>query len=68
MDTSQAVIDHAWEELVKYTEPLCKAASETGLAPFWAINHKIPLIDEKKVYPWQPSRCPEVFQDQWAEK
>jgi len=68
MDTSQAAIERAREELINYAEPLCKAASETGLPPFRAINHKIPLIDEKKVYPWRPSRCPEVFREQWAEK
>ena len=51
-----------------YTDPLCKSASETRLPPFWAINHKILLIDDKKIYPWCPSQCPEVFQEQWAEK
>jgi hypothetical protein len=28
----------------------------------------IPLIDEAKIYPWRPSKCPEVFREQWAEK
>ena len=68
MDISSVAIDRAREELIAYAEPLCKAASETGLPLFRAINHKIPLIDEKKVYPWRPSRCPEVFREQWAEK
>lgn len=26
--------------------------------PLRAINHTIPLIDENKIYPWRPSRCP----------
>jgi hypothetical protein len=68
MNISQSEIDRAREELIAYAAPLCKGASETGLPPFRAINHKIPLIDEAKVYPWRPSRCPEVFRDQWAEK
>jgi hypothetical protein len=25
-------------------------------APFRVINHEIPLIDEKKIYPWRPSQ------------
>jgi hypothetical protein len=68
MNISQTAIDRAREELIAYAEPLCKGASETGLPPFREINHKIPLIDTKKIYPWHPSRCPEVFRDQWAEK
>jgi hypothetical protein len=33
-----------------------------------AINHEIHLIDEGKIYPWRPSRCPDVFKAQWATK
>ena len=61
-------IEAAREELKQYAEPLCKDEKETGLPPLRAINHTIPLIDEGKVYPWRPSRCPEVFRSQWAEK
>ena len=63
----QAIID-AREELKRYAEPLCKEMEETGLPPLRDINHTIPLIDEKKMYPWRPSRCPEAFRQQWAEK
>jgi hypothetical protein len=38
------------------------------LLPFQSINHKIPLIDENKIYSWRPSRCPEVFRQKWTEK
>jgi hypothetical protein len=55
-------------ELMEYAEPLFKKASETPLPPFRAINHTIPLIDEAKIYPWRPSKCPEKFREQWAEK
>ena len=41
---------------------------ETELPPLRDINHTIPLIDESKTYPWRPSRCPEAFREQWAEK
>lgn len=50
-----AEIERAREELIKYAEPLCKTMDETDLPPFRAINHTIPLIDEKKVYKWRPS-------------
>ena len=63
----QAVVE-AREELKRYAEPLCKEMEETGLPPLRDINHTIPLIDEKKTYPWRPSRCPEAFRQQWAEK
>jgi len=56
------------EDLKKLARPLCAKASETGLPPLRAINHSIPLIDEKKIYPWRPSRCPEPMRLQWAEK
>ena len=58
----------AREELMAYAEPLCRIVEETELPPLRAINHSIPLIDENKVYPWRPSRCPEVFRSQWNEK
>ena len=61
-------LESAREELRRYTEPLCKEVSEMGLPPLRAINHTIPLIDEMKTYPWRPSRCPEAFRSQWAEK
>lgn len=61
-------VEAARKELERYAEPLCKDEKETGLPPLRAINHKIPLIDEGKIYPWRPSRCPEVFRSQWAEK
>ena len=64
----EQTIENARDELRRYTEPLCKEMSETDLPPLRAINHTIPLIDEKKTYPWRPSRCPEAFRAQWAEK
>ena len=62
------LLEVAREELRKYADPICKEVDETELPPFRAINHTIPLIDESKTYPWRPSRCPEVFREQWAEK
>ena len=41
---------------------------KTGLPPLRDINHTIPLINKEKTYTWRPSRCPEAFCDQWAEK
>ncbi|EGN91621.1 hypothetical protein SERLA73DRAFT_80279 [Serpula lacrymans var. lacrymans S7.3] len=61
-------IEQARAELREYACPLCTKASETGLPPLQDINHSIPLIDENKIYPWQPSRCPEPLQAQWSEK
>ena len=49
-------------------QPLCSQAGATALPPFRAINHSIPLIDETKIYPWRPSRCPEALRPLWVEK
>ncbi|KIK33352.1 hypothetical protein CY34DRAFT_27054 [Suillus luteus UH-Slu-Lm8-n1] len=56
------------DHLKDLAHPLCAKASETRLPPLRAINHTIPLIDEGKIYPWRPSRCPEPLRPQWAEK
>ncbi|KAG9221453.1 hypothetical protein CCMSSC00406_0010144 [Pleurotus cornucopiae] len=65
---SDTEIEQACEELREYTKPLCKTMDQTDLPPLRAINHTIPLIDEKKVYKWRPSRCPEPLLEQWVEK
>ena len=56
------------QKLINYAEAICRDVEDTELPPFRAINHSIPLIDEGKIYPWRPSRCPEVFRSQWNEK
>jgi len=69
MSLEDKAVDQAREELRPYADPLCKEVHETSLPPFWAINHTIPLIDDKKTYPWHPTKCPEaLFRAQWAEK
>ena len=54
--------------LRKEAEDLCADPSKTALPPFRAVNHTIPLIDERKVYRFRRSTCPEAFRDQWREK
>jgi hypothetical protein len=61
-------VENVREELRKYADPLCREVHETDLPPLRAINHTIPLVDESKTYSWRPSRCPEAFRAQWAEK
>jgi hypothetical protein len=61
-------IENAREELRRYAEPLCKEMADTEFPPLRDINHTIPLIDEEKTYQWRPSRCPEMFREQWSEK
>jgi hypothetical protein len=59
------LLQAARNELMEYAKPICKTAAETGLPPLRAINHTIPLIDEDKILPWRPARCPEALRDQW---
>jgi RNase H-like domain found in reverse transcriptase/Reverse transcriptase (RNA-dependent DNA polymerase)/Retroviral aspartyl protease len=61
-------VESVRDELRQYADPICREVSETDLPPLRAINHTIPLIDETKIYPWCPSKCPEIFREQWAEK
>ena len=56
------------DQLMEEAQPLCSQAGATALPPFRAVNHSIPLIDEAKIYPWHPSRCPEASRPLWAEK
>ena len=68
LSPEEKCIDSVREELRRYAEPLCKEMSKTDLPPLRVINHTIPLIDKSKMYSWHPSRCPEAFREQWAEK
>jgi hypothetical protein len=56
------------EELRTYAMPLFKKAAETELPPLRRINHRIPIKDSEKRYPFRPSKCPEGFREQWNEK
>jgi hypothetical protein len=64
----QEGIDQVRQELIEYCKPLCAKAEDTALPPLRDINHTIPLIDEKKIYPWRPSRCPDAFWALWDAK
>ena len=68
LSTKDCTIEEARIELQRQAEPLCREVEETDLPLLRDINHMIPLIDETKMYPWRPSKCPEVFRAQWAEK
>ncbi|KAI0323298.1 hypothetical protein GY45DRAFT_1349834 [Cubamyces sp. BRFM 1775] len=46
----------------------CELSSDSPLPPLCAINHRIPLIDEDKVYSWRPSKCPDALRALWIEK
>jgi hypothetical protein len=68
MELLEENLEEGRKMLTEYARDICKELDETDLPPFRAINHEIPLIDEHKIYPWRPSRCPEVFRGQWTEK
>ena len=61
-------LETARRQLREYAEPICKEASDSPLPPLRAINHRIPLIDESKVYSWRPSKCPDAHRASWVEK
>ena len=55
-------------ELIKEAADLCIPTENTPLPPLRIINHKIPIIDEFKVYSFRPFRCPEALKPQWRAK
>ncbi|KIN92989.1 hypothetical protein M404DRAFT_36508 [Pisolithus tinctorius Marx 270] len=57
----QDSIERAQRYLQELSKPLCSLVGSTALPPFCAINHEVPLIDEKKIYPWRPSKCPDAL-------
>ena len=58
-------LDEVCTQLRQEAEDLCPDTSKTALPPLRAVNHTIPLIDEKKIYRFRPSKCPEAFREQW---
>ncbi|OSC97145.1 hypothetical protein PYCCODRAFT_1331539, partial [Trametes coccinea BRFM310] len=56
------------EILRKEAEDLCQDGAVAALPPLRAINHTIPLIDEIKIYPWRPSKCPDALKPLWQAK
>jgi hypothetical protein len=61
-------LDQVRKRLRSEAEDLCPDTSRTALPPLRAVNHVIPLIDEKKIYRFRPSKCLEAFRDQWRRK
>ena len=61
-------LDELRKELRQEAEDLCPDTSKMVLPPMQVVNHMIPLIDEKKIYQFRPSKCPEAFREQWQKK
>ena len=61
-------LEQVRRHLRQLAQPLCSQAGATALPPLHALNHSIPLIDENKIYPWRPSKCPEALRSLWIEK
>ena len=61
-------LDDLRKELRKEAKDLCPDTSKTALPPMRVVNHTIPLMDERKIYHFRPSKCPDAFRDQWHRK
>jgi hypothetical protein len=48
VNLSESALDQVRAELTRYTQPLCKKASDTTLPPLQKTNHRIPIIDPSK--------------------
>ena len=61
-------LDQIREALKQAAQDLCPDTSKTELPPLRDVNHSIPLINEKAIYRYRPSKCPEAFREQWRTK
>ncbi|KAJ3487529.1 hypothetical protein NLI96_g3480 [Meripilus lineatus] len=55
-------------ELRREAADLCADADHTELPPLRIVNHRIPLIDDRKVYPYRPAKCPDALKPLWQTK
>ena len=55
------------KQLRREVDDLCPETSKTALPPMRTVNHLIALINEKKIYRFHPSKCPEAFREQWCQ-
>jgi hypothetical protein len=56
-------LERVRSELKGYASDLFREIEETPLPLLRAINHTIPLIDERNMYPFRLSRCPEPLRN-----
>ncbi|KAJ3474471.1 hypothetical protein NLI96_g12441 [Meripilus lineatus] len=68
MDILEDELEKLRNQLRKEAEDLCTDAERTELPPLRAVNHRIPLIDERKIYPYRPAKCPDALKKLWHEK
>ncbi|KAJ3474431.1 hypothetical protein NLI96_g12462 [Meripilus lineatus] len=68
MDILEDELEKLRNQLRKEAEDLCTDAERTELPPMRAVNHRIPLIDEKRIYPYRPAKCPDALKKLWHEK
>jgi len=68
MEVYEDSLEQVHRHLRQLAQPLCLQAGATALPPLCALNHSIPLIDEDKIYPWRPLKCPEVLRSLWIAK
>ncbi|KAF8079210.1 hypothetical protein FPV67DRAFT_1776248 [Lyophyllum atratum] len=69
MEVYNESLDSVRHQLMDYAEAICcDNIADMEFPPLRAINHRIPLKDESKVYHWRPSKCPEALRKQWHEK
>lgn len=61
-------LEHLRKELQSEAQDLCPDTDKIGLPPLQAVNHSIPLIDEKRIYSCRPSKCPEALKLLWIDK
>ncbi|THU76793.1 hypothetical protein K435DRAFT_704004, partial [Dendrothele bispora CBS 962.96] len=67
-ETVEKNLEHIRQQMLALISDLSRPESEIDLPPFRAINHRIPIIDKNKKYPYRPSKCPEALRPLWNEK
>jgi hypothetical protein len=67
-DLVEEGLERLCKQLHNNVQDLCIAAEDTPLPPLRAVNYRIPIVDEGKVYTYHPSRCPEALKPLWRAK
>lgn len=58
-----------WRKILQEeAEKLCRDPAKASLPPLCNINHKIPLIDKKKIYSTRSGKCAEASMEKEASR
>lgn len=67
-DLLSGELENLRAELRRDAGDLCQDGAHTELPPLREVNHTIPLINNKLIFSWRPSKCPDALKPLWRAK